>query len=75
MINKGVLVRIEPKMFQKLEVEARREKKSIPELIRKLISERFRRKEQYKRTSGPEWAGPPRRKIRTWLDEFSVKRR
>lgn len=74
MRNQGIHVRIEPKLFQKLEVEARKEKKSIPEIIRKLIADRYRRKEQYKRTSGPEWAGPPRRKIKTWLDEWSVKR-
>lgn len=76
MINHAILVRVPPKLQKFIETEARMKKISEPELIRRVMDLRYVRKAASTDSDSflSLFAGKPRKKIRSYEDQFSDKK-
>lgn len=76
MTGHSIHVRVEPKLQKLIENEARMKKISEPELIRRVMDLRYVRKAASVDNDSflSLFAGKPRKKVRSYEDQFSDKR-
>ena len=74
MESNSIHLRVDSKLLELLEKEAKRKNTTIQNLIRAILKSKYTRKVRYTPDFIDSFAGKPRRKIKTFEDYFSKPR-